>query len=233
MFDNKRLLVVVAHPDDEVLGVGGTINKLVTQNDCLVKVVILGEGITSRDTERNVNSRARDLENHRDCIAKAQRKLGYQYLSVYNLPDNRFDSVDLLSIIKIIEHEKNDFKPDYIFTHHSSDLNIDHRKTFEAVLTCTRPLPGESVKGVFCFETFSSTEWSYSLDPLGFRPTLSVCFNFENLTNKIKAMECYSFEVRDFPHPRSSKSLEAFAVANGSKVGKEYAENFEVVRFLV
>jgi LmbE family N-acetylglucosaminyl deacetylase len=229
-FSNKRILVVVAHPDDEVLGCGASLNKLITEQKCFVRVVILGEGLTARDAIRDSAKRSRELSHHRECIESARKNIGYQELSIHQFADNRFDSVDLLDLIKVVEKEKKEFKPDWIFTHHGGDLNIDHRRTFEAVLTASRPLPDEKVEGVLCFETFSSSEWSFSLDTNGFRPNVFISFDKTNLSAKLEAMKEYKFETRDFPHPRSIEALEFFARASGAKVGQQYAENFLLVR---
>ena len=142
---NKKILLVVAHPDDELLGCGATFNKLIVEYNCLIRVVILGEGITSRSDKRDASQWQEQLTIHKNNIKEAQKAIGYQELSIYDFPDNRFDSVDLLDIIKIIEKEKKEFNPSVIFTHHGGDLNIDHQRTFEAVMTACRPLNDEPV----------------------------------------------------------------------------------------
>ena len=190
-FNNKKILVVVAHPDDELLGLGGTMNKLIHEQDCVVRVVILGEGITSRSDQRNTKKWTKELSIHRQNINEASKAIGFNSLGIYNLPDNRFDSIDLLDIIKIIEKEKNIFKPEIIFTHHGGDLNIDHQKTFEAVVTATRPIENETVKTIISFETPSATEWMASTDPKKFIPNLFVSITKNNLNAKIKGMESY------------------------------------------
>lgn len=226
-FKNKKIMVVVAHPDDEVLGIGATIHKLVHEEKAEVHVVVLGEGLTSRDGQKD---QSKELEMHRKCILDAQKCLGYQSVGIHQLADNRFDSIDLLDIVKIIENEKKAFKPDYVFTHHMGDLNIDHRRTFEAVMTATRPMVEESVIGVFSFETFSATEWAFQVDSKGFRPNFFVSINQENLKAKQDAMQSYIFETREYPHPRSVRALEVFARANGCKFGSEFIEAFEIIR---
>ena len=156
---NKRILIVVAHPDDEILGLGATMNRLIHEENIITRVVILGEGITSRDEIRDTNKRKNDLNSHQNDIILASKFIGYNEVKTYGFPDNRFDSIPLLDIIKIIEKEKNDFNPDIIFTHHGGDVNIDHQRTFEAVVTCSRPMSDENVKSIITFETPSGTEW--------------------------------------------------------------------------
>ena len=203
---NKKILVVVAHPDDELIGLGGTINKLVNDYESIVNLLILGEGITSRLDKRNKNKWKKELEIHRKNIFNAKKIIGYKNVSIYDYPDNRFDSVDLLDIVKTVEKEKNNFKPEIIFTHHGGDLNIDHQITFEAVITACRPLPEEIVKSIITFETYSGTEWRANSDPKHFLPNMYVEISEKNLQAKIDGMESYEFEKRDFPHPRSSLS---------------------------
>ena len=191
---NKKILVIVAHPDDELLGLGGTLNRLKREINCKIKVVILGEGITSRAGERDVNLWKNELKKHKQNILEAKSALGYDELGIYDLPDNRFDTVALLDIIKIIEKEKREFEAEVIFTHHGGDLNIDHQRTFEAVITASRPLEYEKIKTIITFETPSGTEWIASTDPKCFTPNLFIEVKEEDLKAKINAMEAYEFE---------------------------------------
>jgi LmbE family N-acetylglucosaminyl deacetylase len=227
---NKKILVVVAHPDDELLGPGATLNMLISSYGVKTHVVILGEGITSRSEKRDTEKWKAELETHRENIRQAQSAIGYHSVSIYDFPDNRFDSVDLLDIIKVIEKEKKNFVPDVIFTHHGGDLNIDHQRTFEAVITSCRPMEHETVKTIITFETPSGTEWRASSDPKHFIPNLIVGISEKNLQAKIKGMEAYDFEKRPFPHPRSPEALKILAQRWGIAVGKNYAEAFQLIR---
>lgn len=228
---NKKIMVVVAHPDDEILGVGASINKLFDLG-ALIKVVILGEGITSRGETRDLNMFDQQLRNHKKNILEAKAFLKYQELALYNLPDNRFDTIPLLDIIKIIEKEKEEFKPEVIFTHHLGDVNIDHQKTFEAVNVATRPLESEFVKAIICFETLSGTEWIPSNDPRKFNPNFYLEIKNKNLQSKIDAMNSYEYEKRKFPHPRSEEGIKTRAKMWGITIGKKYAEAFQIIRIL-
>jgi len=214
-FKDKKILVVVAHPDDELLGLGASINKLINDQNCTVRAVILGEGITSRSDERNSEQWVKELKIHRQNIEHARNFIGYESVGIYDFPDNRFDSVALLDIIKVIEKEKSTFQPEIIFTHHGGDVNIDHQRTFEAVITATRPMEDEIVKAIITFETPSGTEWIASSDPRKFNPNLFIEVSEKNLEAKIKGMECYEFEKRKYPHPRSPEALKILAEYRG------------------
>ena len=233
LLKNKRIMVVVAHPDDELLGLGASMNRLINEFNVTAHVVILGEGITSRSDERNTQEWSKELAIHRQNINEAQAIIGYQSVSIYDLPDNRFDSVDLLDIIKLIEKEKKAFQPEVVFTHHGGDLNVDHRKTFEAVITACRPLNEEKVKTIITFETPSGTEWKASSDPRHFIPNFFISVSQNNLLAKIQGMESYEFEKRPFPHPRSSKALEILANRWGVAIGAELAEAFCIIRSIL
>lgn len=229
-FKGKKIMVIVAHPDDEVLGLGGTIHRLVSKYDCQVRAVILGEGITSRADERNTRSWKNELTIHRENVAKATTTIGYESTGIYDFPDNRFDSVALLDVIKVIEKEKTSFQPEIIFTHHGGDVNIDHQRTFQAVITACRPMEFEMVKTILTFETMSGTEWRASTDPNHFIPNLFISIEEEDLKAKTDAMESYEFERRAYPHPRSPEALKIRAQMWGVSNGVHLAEAFGLVR---
>ncbi|MFA6583409.1 MAG: PIG-L deacetylase family protein [Elusimicrobiaceae bacterium] len=227
MTANKRFLIVAAHPDDEILGCGATAAKLIKQG-WTGHTLILGEGVTSRADKRDTGKTAPELAELNTCVKNANRVIGIRNIHTENLPDNRFDSVDLLDVTKIIERIKNEIKPSLVFTHYRNDLNIDHRITFDAVLTATRPMKGEPVREILAFEVLSSTEWNY---PLSFSP--DVFFAVEKtLKTKLAAMKEYKGELRQYPHPRSLKAIENLAQFHGIRTGLDYAEAFKLVRKL-
>lgn len=229
-FNKKRILVVVAHPDDELLGLGGTLSHIVKNTTAVVRVIILGEGITSRADARDVITWQKELVNHKKNIEDAKAVLGYHELSTYQFPDNRFDDVNLLDLVKAVENEKKIFQPTVVFTHHSGDLNIDHQKTFEAVMTAFRPIGKDLLDLLLTFETPSSTEWQSSDHPIKFTPNYFFELSKSDVERKSQAMECYKYEKRDFPHPRSPKALMILAQSRGISVGKEYVEAFHIIR---
>ena len=221
------VLVVAAHPDDEVLGCGGTISRL-TQEGQQVYVAILGEGITSRYAQRG-DADSRLVERLHNCSRRVAEMIGVTKLFMYSLPDNRFDTVPLLDIIKIVDDLIDKLNPSIVYTHHAGDLNIDHSLLSRAVLTATRPLPGSSVRSVYTFEVLSSTEWSFQYLQPTFRANTFVDIE-KHIGVKIDAMKMYEEEARPFPHPRSSETLRANATRWGSTVGLHAAEAFELIR---
>ncbi len=135
------ILVIAAHPDDEVLGAGGTVCKL---KDAPVHIGILGEGATSRAADRS--GLEDELQRLQECARRAAALMGAKSVRFAGLPDNRFDSIDLLDIVKVIEGWIDELKPEVIYTNHGGDLNIDHSLTFRAVLTASRPVVGCPVR---------------------------------------------------------------------------------------
>ena len=222
-----NILVVAAHPDDEVLGCGGTIAKLAGEGH-RVSILILGEGITSRLSDpKKANSK--DLEKLHAQTKEIGSFLGAKEVMLAKLPDNRFDSIDLLDVVKIVEGEIDRVKPEIVYTQHGGDLNIDHCVTFRAVLTATRPMKGAPVKKVYAYEVHSSTEWSFQQFVSVFHPNTFVDIG-ATLEKKIKAMAMYEGESRPFPHPRSPEALHAGALRWGSVAGLAAAEAFMLVR---
>jgi LmbE family N-acetylglucosaminyl deacetylase len=223
----NKILIVSAHPDDEVLGCGGTVARLVKEG-YQAYTLILGEGITSRDEKRDRAKRETEIQKLKDQAKKANKIIGVEEVFMYDFPDNRFDTVPLLDIVKVIEKIKNDIKPDIIFTHYVKDLNIDHQITYKAVITATRPVVGEPVKEIYSFEVPSSTEWNF---PLSFSP--DVFFDIsETMDIKIKALEEYKTELREYPHPRSLEGIKINAQSWGLKIGVKYAEVFKCIRVI-
>lgn len=222
----NKVLVIVAHPDDEILGVGGTIRKHVDNGD-LVNCLILGEGLTSRKGKRSDTDKFSITSLHEDAKI-AGKILGFEQIYFESLPDNRFDSIELLNIIKIVEKYVDELKPNIIYTHHRGDRNIDHRLTYEAVLTACRPVGEYSVKEIYSFETPSSTEWDFTYKSNSFMPNVFIDIE-GTIQNKLEAMKCYVTEIKDYPHPRSLEALSIIAKRWGIVVGKKYVEAFELI----
>lgn len=224
-----NVLVIAAHPDDEVLGCGATAARLVKEQH-QVHFAILGEGLTSRQAKRSDTGASHLQALHRQARTAAA-KLGVNDVVLHNLPDNRLDTVPLLDVVKVVEDLVARIKPLVIYTHHPGDLNVDHGVIHRAVLTATRPMSGQPVREIYAFEVPSSTDWAFGMLQPRFRPNVFVDVG-ATLEAKIAAMACYETESRGFPHPRSPEALRAVATRWGSVVGCHAAEAFELVRLV-
>lgn len=222
----KNILVFAAHPDDELLGLGGTIRKFV--NDGITaRAVIMAEGITSRANTREEADKTELIALQEDA-EKASQIVGYESIEFCGLPDNRMDGLELLDVIKIVSSFVEKYQPDTIFTHHHGDLNVDHRITCEAVLTACRPVGDYCVKRIYAFETPSSTEWNYNYSE-PFAPNVYVDVT-ETIEAKVQGMACYRTESTHYPHPRSGEALYSLGRFRGTNSGFDTAEAFMLLR---
>ena len=220
----NNIIIFAAHPDDEILGVGGTVARHMSEGDA-VSIVIMATGLASRgevgDDELNA------LKN---TTIEANGILGVKKENIFfeGLPDNQMDTVSQLEINKRVEFYIDKIRPNIVYTHHAGDLNIDHRRTHEAVMTACRPIPGQCVKKILCFETVSSTEWA----GYGFSPFLPNYFiDISKIINlKNKALELYKTEMKNSPHSRSLQNIKNLAGFRGNCVGVEFAESFVLAR---
>ena len=230
-----NILVVSAHPDDETIGMGGTLRKLSKSHN--IKVLFLADGITARKKSGYVNipqynvtqfemkKMSKEVELRKKHTRRALDILGINKMRFLDLPDNELDTVPFLKIVKEIEKEINDTKCDVIFTHHHNDLNIDHRFAYEATITAARPTSKFMVSSIISFESISSSNWHY---PYKFNPNMYVDISSE-IKLKLKALSEYKKEIQKFPHPRSKETIEAVARRWGSLYGFRAAEAFEIV----
>jgi len=225
---HKTILVVAAHPDDEVLGCGGSMAKW-SRAGHKVHVVIMAEGATSRDTVRDRGERSEELSMLKVAAYSAGEMLGVDSVQVLDMPDNRMDSLDRLDVIKVVEREIDRLQPEMVVTHHAGDVNIDHRLIHEAVVTACRPQPGHCVKRLLSFEVPSSTEWQTPGSAPMFQPNWYVDIE-ETLALKMQALNTYQSEMRAWPHARSLKSVEHLGRWRGASVGCEAAEAFQLMR---
>jgi len=221
------ILVVAAHPDDEVLGCGGTIVRRVEEG-CEVYIAILGEGITSRYEDRD-EADQKLVESLKETSREVGTFLGADEVHLRSFPDNRFDTVPLLDVVKSIEDLIDEIEPETVYTQHGGDLNIDHNIVYRATLTATRPMTDCPVREVYAYEVASSTEWAFQEFSPPFRPNTFVDVE-GSLEKKVEAMQMYETEARPYPHPRSPESLRAIAQHWGRTAGLQAAEAFELVR---
>ena len=227
----QRVLIVAAHPDDEVLGCGGTIARHADAGD-KVHVLIVAEGATSRQHQRDRNQASDELSYLAQAAQEAGAILGAQGVELLDLPDNRLDSLDRLDLIKQIELRIERHQPQVVYVHHAGDVNIDHRRLHEAVVTACRPVPGQPVKRLLSFEVASSTEWQPPDSAPAFQPNWFVDITAQ-WQRKREGLEAYASEMRPWPHARSIKAVEHLVRWRGAQVGVEAAEAFCLLRQLV
>ena len=211
----KKILVIAAHPDDELLGCGGTIKKFINSG-CEVITAIVAKGRPSE--QRRI-----------DKFSKlANTQLGIKKVIFLNYPNLKLETYPLHTIVKKLSRLIDTYQPDVVLTHHRGDINRDHQITFEAVMTATRPLPGTKPVEILCFETVTSTEWGTNRNE-AFVPNFFVDIT-DTIDDKIKALHHYDVEMRPAPHPRSYEGLRLLAGVRGMTIGVRYAEAFEIVR---
>jgi LmbE family N-acetylglucosaminyl deacetylase len=216
------IVAVVAHPDDEVLGAGGTLARHAANGD-QVHIVFLADGVGARGGKKAA------VERRAKAARLAASLLGAREPQFLGFSDNRLDRVDLLDITQAIERVIKEIAPSTIYTHHAGDLNIDHVLCHRAVLTACRPMAGSKVRRIYAMEVPSSTEWSSPNPASAFVPTRFVDISAAQEAKR-HALEAYAEEMRAFPHPRSFEAIEALAAWRGASAGLHAAEAFVVMR---
>ncbi|HYE32283.1 MAG TPA: PIG-L deacetylase family protein [Methylomirabilota bacterium] len=211
----SRVLVIAAHPDDEVLGCGGALRLHKNRGDSVCVLIAAGRSEAESGYGKSQASLA-------DAAAKV---MGVDDLRILGLPDQRLDVIPMVELTQKIEEVVQDWKPDTVYIHHAGDVNRDHYALATASLVATRPVQ-RFIRQVFAFETISSTEWGY---PRTFIPDTWLDIS-SVLDVKLRAMECYAPELRPYPHPRSLEAIKHRAHAWGNQCCLEAAEVFMTVR---
>lgn len=219
-----NVLVISTHPDDEVLGCGGTIAYHAYKGD-IVSVLVVTRGIPELFPPSQIERTRKELES-------ASAILGVNDISFLDFPAPKLDTVPEFTLADAILNHLKIFKPNVIYLPYRNDLHVDHRRVFSATMVAARPINGLSVLRLLCYETLSETEWGSSLDSGVFVPTVYVDIS-DFLERKLQAMACYQSQLREFPHPRSLAAIEALARFRGSTVGVMAAEAFMLVREIV
>jgi len=227
---NRRVAVVAAHPDDEVLGCGGTIARHAAEGD-QVHVLIVAEGATSRGAARDRSKSSGELSLLAAAARRASQLLGSFNFELLDFPDNRLDGVDLLDVVKAVEGFLDKCRPQTVYTHWPSDLNVDHRVVSEAVQTACRPVPQSMQEQLLFFEVPSSTEWRAG-GGRAFEPNYFVDIS-ATLELKKRALSAYESEMRAWPHSRSPEAVQSLAHWRGASVGVAAAEAFMLGRAVV
>lgn len=227
----NSVAVIAAHPDDEVLGCGGTLARMASEGSA-VHILLMADGETSRASRSGQTVDPGRLVARNAAAESACEILGCTSVEVLALPDNRLDGLELLDVVKYIEAFIHRYQPMTVLTHHAGDVNIDHRVVHDAVVTACRPQPGHPVKEMLFFEVVSSTEWRPPGSAEPFEPNWFVDISM-TLAKKLEALHAYKAEMREFPHPRSLKVVEALAQWRGATVGVEAAESFVLGRKII
>ena len=223
---STRVLVVAAHPDDEVLGCGATLAKW-ARRLVKIQVAFIADGVGAREPL----AYSLMLAERRAAAVQASEILNIAKPFFGDVPDNQADTIPLLQIVKTIESLIDQHRPDIVLTHHNGDLNIDHQRVQHAVMTACRPQQGLSVRTILFFEVPSSTEWQSPQASTAFLPTW-----YEDVTDtleiKLQALQAYAVELRKAPHPRSIEGVTALARWRGATIGADAAEAFTLGRHI-
>ena len=221
----EKILVIAAHPDDEVLGCGGAIAKKVFVEKAEVNCLILSKGVESRE---NIKNKKDKLKINLNAAKSANKILGVKNLEILDFPDNKLDSVSRIKIIKEIEKRIKKFNPTTIYTHFYGDLNVDHQVIALSVLTACRPVKKNNIEKIYAFEVLSSTDYTYGINK-SFVPNHYECID-KSIKIKMKALKKYHHEMRPFPHSRSYKAILNLSKTRGSQMFKKHAEAFILIR---
>lgn len=216
----SKILVTCSHPDDETLGMGGTL-YLNTKKGNEIFVLIFADGETSR------GMKTANVEKRKKQSKDALSILGITKSKFLNYDDQKLDSVPLIELAQEIEKIISQWKPEIVYTHFWGDVNQDHKAVFKATQIAVRPTPSQIVKELICFEIPSSTEWGVPNET--FVPNFFINIK-SSIKRKIQAFEKYDKEVMKFPHPRSSEGIQIRSKYWGSTVGLEFAEAFIKLR---
>src|SRR4030042_6908720 len=218
---NKKIMVIAAHPDDEILGAGGTLIKHAQAKD-EVFCLILGEGVMSR-----TGAKKHEIKKLQRQTAEAGKIIGFKKIFFSDFPDNSFDAVPLLKIVKVVEQYLENIKPDIVYTHYENDLNIDHRIAFQAVLTACRPINDNCPREIYAFETLSCSEWQ--VPDKKFKPNTYIDIA-DVVEKKIEALKKYKSEIRLYPHSRSPEGIKILAQYRGLESYLRFAEAMQLIR---
>ena len=220
----KNIIVISAHPDDEIIGVGGTLLKHIANGDHVYWLIITNVLEHQGFSKERVDSR--QLE-----IAKVSEMAGFKKTYKLNYPTMTLSSSSLIKMVPEISAIFLEVKPEIIYCLNRSDAHSDHRITFDAVMACTKSFRYPFVKQVLMYECISETEFAPALSERAFLPNYFVDIS-PFFDKKIALMKVYESEIDQHPFPRSLRNLEALATFRGASVGVEYAEAFQLLKYI-
>lgn len=218
-----RVLVIAAHPDDEILGVGGTIQKYVKKNYEVYTYIVTDGSSTQYKGDSKI------LEEKKKEAIEANELLGVKEVIFGTLPDMRLDTISHVEINREISKVIEEIKPEIVYTHHYGDINKDHVEVYNSTLVACRPF-NSSIKEIYLYEVLSSSEWGENRKKI--IPDIFEVLSKEEIDLKMEAMKKYKTELREYPHPRSIKGIENLAKYRGQMISQNYAEIFEIVRII-
>lgn len=231
VFKGKKITVIAAHPDDEVLGAGGFLAEHGGEE---TSVIYLGTGVAGRYENPQVHDEdiAHEVAELKACAESSCAILKVNHVYFLDYPDNALDTVPRMDIVHKLRAILEKLQPDVVLIHHHGDYNWDHCVAHEVCLMATRACAGEIFPSmVLSYEVPSATERSFKSGGYSFSPNIYMDIS-NSLDLKLKAMSCFVTESQPFPHPRSSKSLKCKALSRGAEAGLNAAECFELVRWV-
>jgi LmbE family N-acetylglucosaminyl deacetylase len=222
----KRVLIIAAHPDDEILGCGGLISKYISLG-VIFKIIFIAEGSTCRFEDPSCEESLKAIGKRNSSALKALKSLQIKDIEFNNLTCGRLDQEPIIIINKIIEKSIKNFMPDTIFTHSPSDANNDHKIVYNSTIMATRPSQINCVTSLLSYEVLSSSEWAY-VDT--FKPNYFVELTEKDVDSKWQALSLYASEIKSYPFPRSSDGIKSLAMMRGMQSGFKFAEAFQLIR---
>ena len=216
-----KSIVIAPHPDDEVLGVGGTLLRRKSDGEKIAWLIVTSISVENGWDARKVKERDEEIQ-------KITELFGFDEVYRLNFPTTKLDTIPMSDLVSKISEIFTSYEPEEVFVPHPSDIHTDHRVVFDAVASCTKWFRYPSVKRVLAYETISETDFNLAPSNI-FRPNTFV--NIESfLADKLKAMDIYSSEMKPFPFPRSKEAITAVASVRGASAGFKAAEAFELLR---
>ena len=216
-----RTIVIAPHPDDEVLGVGGTLLRRKAEGAALAWLIVTAISVESGWSEEKVEQRANEIRRVKELFC-------FDAVFMLKFPATQLDRVPISDLVSGISQVFKSFEPEEIFLPHPSDAHSDHRVVFDAAASCTKWFRYPSIRRVLAYETISETDFGLNTNQ-SFRPNVFV--DIETfLDDKLRAMDIYASELGAFPFPRSYEAIRALATLRGAGSGFKAAEAFELLR---